>query len=65
MVEFSEDAEEAVSSVETGRAPLAFLVNATRPEQIFAVADTGDRMPQKTTYFYPKLGTGLVLNPLE
>ncbi len=65
MVEFTEDAEEAVTSVETGRAPLAFLVNATRPEQIFAVADTGDRMPQKTTYFYPKLGTGLVLNPLE
>ncbi|HZQ36261.1 MAG TPA: DUF1015 family protein, partial [Dehalococcoidia bacterium] len=64
-VEFTEDAVEATAAVRSGRAPLAFLVNATRPEQLFAVADTGDRMPQKTTYFYPKLGTGLVLNPLE
>ncbi|HLZ71241.1 MAG TPA: DUF1015 domain-containing protein [Dehalococcoidia bacterium] len=65
MVEFTEDAEEAVAAVRSGHAPLAFLVNAVRPEQMFAVADTGDRIPQKSTYFYPKLGTGLVLNPLE
>ncbi len=64
-VEFTEDAEEAVGAVRSGHAPLAFLVSAVRPEQMFAVADTGDRMPQKSTYFYPKLGTGLVLNPLE
>lgn len=65
MVEFTEDVEQAAAVVQSGGAPLAFLVNATRPEHLFAVADTGDRMPQKTTYFYPKLGTGLVLNPLE
>ena len=45
-----------------GRVPLAFLVPATRADEIIAVADAGDRMPQKSTYFYPKLGTGLVLN---
>ncbi len=61
-VEFSEDAEEALAAVREGRVPLAFLLNATRPEHIVAVADAGDRMPQKSTYFYPKLGTGLVLN---
>jgi uncharacterized protein (DUF1015 family) len=61
-VEFSEDAEEAFHAVQSGHVPLAFLVNATRPEHIIAVADAGDRMPQKSTYFYPKLGTGLVLN---
>jgi uncharacterized protein (DUF1015 family) len=62
FVEFSEDAEEAFAAVMSGRVPLAFLVNATRPEHIIAVADAGERMPQKSTYFYPKLGTGLVLN---
>jgi uncharacterized protein (DUF1015 family) len=62
QVEFHEDAIEAVASVRRGAAPLAFLVPATRADEIIAVADAGDRMPQKSTYFYPKLGTGLVLN---
>lgn len=61
-VEFSEDAIETAAAVRDGRAPLAFLVPATRPDELIAVADAGDRMPQKSTYFYPKLGTGLVLN---
>lgn len=61
-IEFSEDAIEAAEAVRYGRAPLAFLVPATRADELIAVADAGDRMPQKSTYFYPKLGTGLVLN---
>jgi uncharacterized protein (DUF1015 family) len=61
-VEFSEDALEAAAAVRRGHVPLAFLVPATRPDELIAVADAGDRMPQKSTYFYPKLGTGLVLN---
>jgi uncharacterized protein (DUF1015 family) len=61
-VEFSEDAIETAEAVRHGRAPLAFLVPATRADELIAVADAGDRMPQKSTYFYPKLGTGLVLN---
>ncbi len=44
-VEFTEDAEEALRVVREGRAACAFLVNATRPEHIIAVADAGDRMP--------------------
>ncbi len=64
-VEFTEDAEEAIEAVRDGRVPLALLMNATRPEQIIAVAGAGDRMPQKSTYFFPKLGTGLVLNSHE
>jgi uncharacterized protein (DUF1015 family) len=48
--------------VESGRWPLAFLVNATRIEQMLAVADAGERMPAKSTFFYPKLATGLVIN---
>ncbi|MHB8577897.1 MAG: DUF1015 domain-containing protein, partial [Dehalococcoidia bacterium] len=61
----TEDASEAVAAVTGGHAALACVVNATRPEHIFATADAGDRMPQKSTYFYPKLGTGLVINPLD
>ncbi|MGH2600442.1 MAG: DUF1015 family protein, partial [Dehalococcoidia bacterium] len=61
-VEFSEDAGETATAVRDGHVPLAFLVPATRPDELIAVADAGDRMPQKSTYFYPKLGTGLVLN---
>lgn len=64
-VQFTEDAAEALAAVRAGHVPLAFLLNATRVEQIIAVADAGDRMPQKSTYFYPKLGTGLVINSLE
>jgi hypothetical protein len=60
-LEYTEDGAEALEAVASGRAPLAFLVNATPVEQILAVADTGERMPQKSTFFYPKLATGLVM----
>ncbi len=63
-VRFTEDAEEAAEAVAAGHCRLAFLVNATRAEQVLAVADTGARMPQKSTFFYPKLGTGLVMRSL-
>jgi uncharacterized protein (DUF1015 family) len=64
-VEFTESAGEAQDAVQAKRFPLAFLLNGTTAEEIFAVADAGDRMPQKSTYFYPKLGTGLVLYALS
>ena len=41
-----------------------FLLNPTRIEQLQAVADAGEVMPQKSTYFFPKLASGLVLNPI-
>jgi uncharacterized protein (DUF1015 family) len=43
---------------------LALLLNPTPPAAIRDVALAGDRMPQKSTYFYPKLLTGLTINPL-
>ena len=58
------DADAAVAAVQQGSAQLAALVRPTRVEQLRDVAAVGDRMPQKSTYFYPKLITGLVLNPL-
>ncbi|MCK9485409.1 MAG: DUF1015 domain-containing protein [Dehalococcoidia bacterium] len=64
-VSFTEDLGEAVQAVESGEARLAFLVNPTRPQQVTQVADAGEVMPQKTTFYYPKLATGMVFNPLE
>ena len=64
-IAYTEDAEHAMRAVESGRWPLAFLLNPTRVEEILAVADAGERMPAKSTFFYPKLATGLVLNPLD
>ncbi|WP_085831837.1 DUF1015 domain-containing protein [Clostridium merdae] len=56
---------EAMASVENGEAQCAFLLNPTRVEEIRDVAAAGEKMPQKSTYFYPKLITGLVMNQLE
>jgi len=56
------DARESVAS---GDAAAAILVRPTRLDQLAEVASAGDVMPQKSTYFYPKLLTGMVFNPLE
>jgi uncharacterized protein (DUF1015 family) len=56
---------EARRTVESGEAQAAVLVRPTRLDELAAVAMAGDVMPQKSTYFYPKLLTGMVFNPLE
>jgi uncharacterized protein (DUF1015 family) len=43
----------------------AFILNSTKAEEIMAVSLAGEKMPQKTTYFYPKLIDGLVMNKLD
>ncbi len=61
---YTRDEKEAVRSVRDGESTAAFLLNATSVEEIRAVAEAGDKMPQKSTYFYPKLKTGLVMNKM-
>jgi uncharacterized protein (DUF1015 family) len=56
---------EARAVVARGEAQAAILVRPTQLGQLAAVASAGDVMPQKSTYFHPKLLTGLVFNPLE
>ena len=56
---------EAVEGLETGKYPLAALVMPASVGDIKSVSETGERMPAKSTYFYPKLASGLVFNPLE
>jgi len=61
-LEYVRDAQEAYQSVLKGHAQLAFIMNATKIHQVRSVAKAGLTMPQKSTYFYPKLVSGLVLN---
>ncbi len=63
-VTYTPQPDEAVAEVDAGRAEAAFLVRPPRIEDVFAVAKRGETMPQKTTYFYPKLLSGLLFQPL-
>ncbi|MFA5517606.1 MAG: DUF1015 domain-containing protein [Desulfuromonadales bacterium] len=56
--------EEPFSLVRGGEAQISFLMNATRMSEVRDVANSGEKMPQKSTYFYPKLLTGLVINKI-
>ncbi|MHB0975612.1 MAG: DUF1015 domain-containing protein [Candidatus Aquicultorales bacterium] len=64
-IKFIVDPREAVKAVDDGAYQAAFLLNPTKIEQIRSIADKGETMPQKSTYFYPKLLSGLVFNKLE
>jgi uncharacterized protein (DUF1015 family) len=56
---------DALASLKQREARLAFILNPTRIEQVRQVAEAGLIMPRKSTYFYPKVMTGLVLNPVN
>jgi uncharacterized protein (DUF1015 family) len=64
-VTYTPSAAEAVAAVDRGDAEAAFLLRPTRIEDVWEVARRGDVMPQKSTFFYPKLTSGLLLFPLE
>ncbi len=57
--------EEAVAAVDRGEAEAAFLLRPTRIEDVWSVARRGDVMPQKSTFFYPKLTSGLLMLPFD
>ncbi len=62
---YTRDAAEAFARVDDGSFQCAFLLNPTRVEEIRDVAAAREKMPQKSTYFYPKLITGLTMNQLD
>ena len=62
---YVKDDREVFESVATGRVQVGFVVKPTTVEQVLAVSETGEVMPQKSTFFYPKIMTGLLFNPLE
>jgi hypothetical protein len=57
--------DEAVATVDRGDAEAAFLLRPTRIEDVWNVARRGETLPQKSTYFYPKLTSGLLFHPLD
>jgi uncharacterized protein (DUF1015 family) len=65
MVWFTEDAREAVAQVRVGEARYAVLLNPVPAGRVLDIADSGERMPQKSTFFYPKVPTGIVFNLVE
>ena len=61
---YSKDFADARGAVESGRAEAAFFMRPTPVEQVREVAAGGETMPPKSTYFYPKIPTGLLFNPV-
>jgi uncharacterized protein (DUF1015 family) len=64
LVSYTRDEREALARVNSGAAQVAFLLPPTRLDAMRAVADAREQMPPKSTYFYPKFMTGLVMRPL-
>jgi uncharacterized protein (DUF1015 family) len=64
-VHFTPSADEAERAVITGEAGAAFLVRPPTVEQVEEAARAGERMPEKSTYFYPKLVGGLLFSPFD
>jgi uncharacterized protein (DUF1015 family) len=61
---YEPDAQKAVALVDSGEKSIAFLLKPTRPEQVCACAEAHEPMPQKATYFFPKLPSGGVVHRL-
>ena len=64
QVDYCHKAKEAVAAVNSGEYQFALLLNATHVSELLAVAAQGEKMPQKSTFFYPKVIAGLVINQL-
>ena len=64
-IEYIKEADAAVKRVANGDVDIVFLMNPTKVSEVRDVALAGERMPQKATYFYPKLLTGLVMHILD
>jgi uncharacterized protein (DUF1015 family) len=64
IMSYSSKTNAALEAVRTGDCDVAFILNPTRIDQVKRIAEAGEIMPRKSTYFYPKVITGQVLNRL-
>lgn len=64
-IRFTHDAADADEVVRNRQASVAYLLPATTPARIRAVVERGDRLPRKSTFFWPKPRTGMLLMPLD
>ena len=62
---FSHDPLQAISEVNNGTYQIALFLNPTHMSQVYRMASLGHKMPQKSTFFYPKLPTGLIMRQIE
>jgi uncharacterized protein (DUF1015 family) len=63
-VSFSHDREASIKEVLFGRQQVVFFLKPIKPELIKTVSDANEKMPRKSTYFYPKAPAGIVVNKL-
>jgi uncharacterized protein (DUF1015 family) len=64
-IRYLQDEEAVLQALEKEDYQAAFLLNATKSADILTIVDSGETMPQKSTYFYPKLISGLVVNKID
>jgi len=64
-IRYTQDEEAALQALEKEDYQAAFILNATKKEEILAIVSAGEKMPQKSTYFYPKLLSGLIVNNID
>jgi uncharacterized protein (DUF1015 family) len=62
---YPQDARAALAQLRAGKGDVLFLMNATPTADVQSVAEAGEVMPQKSTFFYPKVPTGLAIHTLE
>lgn len=65
QLSYNNEAEEVIRQADASDKAIAFFLNPAKVEQVMSIALSGNKMPPKTTYFYPKVLSGLVVNKLE
>ncbi|MGH8543497.1 MAG: DUF1015 family protein, partial [Gammaproteobacteria bacterium] len=64
-IRYSQDEEAVLQALEKEDYQAAFILNPPKAEEILTIANGGETMPQKSTYFYPKLVSGLLINKID
>jgi uncharacterized protein (DUF1015 family) len=64
-IRYSQDEDLVLQALEKEDYQAVFILSATKKEEIQAVVAAGEKMPQKSTYFYPKLPSGLIVNKID
>ena len=64
-ISYTKDVDDALARVRAGELDVVFVLNATALADVMSIAENNERMPRKSTYFYPKPVSGLVFYPME
>jgi uncharacterized protein (DUF1015 family) len=64
-ITFSPHPDELIEQVNNNNSYIAFFLNPVKIQQITAIATSGEKMPAKSTYFYPKVASGLLIHKFE